>query len=98
MVGHLPESVIAGQIADSIGRALHSVVRAEEAERKREDAWEDLNNLRCIDCTIRYAERSEYRCEYPGKHTEEYPMYGAGHTYDKAEVDALRAATKPEAQ
>ncbi|AJW38553.1 hypothetical protein NY08_521 [Rhodococcus sp. B7740] len=34
MSAPLPEAVIAGQVADSIGRALFSVVRAEEMDRK----------------------------------------------------------------
>ncbi|OZF25350.1 hypothetical protein CH296_27840 [Rhodococcus sp. 14-2496-1d] len=83
----------AGQVADSIGRALFSVVRAEEMDRRRGDAWEELNDLRCLDCEIRYAERQQYRCEYPGTHTDAYPIYGAGHCYEKAEVDRLIIAT-----
>lgn len=81
-------------VAYLTGLALYSVVRAEERESRRMEARSDLDDLRCIDCGLRYGERSEYRCEYGGQGTDKYPIYGAGHCYEKAEVDALLAVAE----
>ena len=90
----MSETLTADEVAFLIGRALYSVVRAEERESARMEARSELDDLRCIDCGLRYGERSEYRCEYPGKHTDEYPMYGSGHCFEKVEVDAFLAAAE----
>ncbi|MGB6182253.1 MAG: hypothetical protein WBF79_13505 [Rhodococcus sp. (in: high G+C Gram-positive bacteria)] len=66
---------------------------AEDVRRQQWESFGELSDLRCLDCSVRFAERQDYGCpHYSGKHTEEFPCYGAGHSYEKAEVDRLAKA------
>lgn len=71
--------------ADALGE-----FRAEETRQVQWDAFCELSDLRCVDCNLRYGERSDYPCRNRGRvNSDEWPVYGAGHSYVKADVDRL---------
>ena len=88
---------LAAHVVSKLTDAGYSIIdqaSADELAAHREDQeldrrWAarcDLNDLRCINCDLRYGERQDYAC------------YGSGHFYSAVEVACLTAAAEGEKQ